>query len=349
MTPSKTSHLPNGSPFATFTEYKNLLVRELEALADNAKAEGRNQTYRLVASVSSGFDSAASAVIARDAGGREAYTFAEASAAPPGTSDSGAHIARQLGLDVTTYHTESYKQRDDIPEAGFVATGYGGPQVYISAAEQQLRGAINIAGFGGDFVWQYASASSPSHDGPLVPGGFSNQNFELSLPTLTLAVPMIGARHTAALARLSWSAEMEPFRLGGDYDRPLPRRILEEAGVPRGAFATEKKLVTTAYESVRRGRLPLENYLSPTSLRAFETWYATHAPYSPRYIRWRNRLVKFADRRLALERWPLPSGTCESIYLKSNLRPAGFLFHWAMDVVLPPLRQAARQAGYPMD
>ena len=35
-------------------------------------------------------------------------------------------------------------------------------------------------------------------------------------------------------------AEMAPFRIGGRYDRPIPRRLAEEAGVPRGTFAQTK-------------------------------------------------------------------------------------------------------------
>jgi len=41
--------------------------------------------------------------------------------------------------------------------------------------------------------------------------------------------------------------EMAPWRLGSDYDRPIPRRILEEAGIPRQLFGTRKKAVVETY------------------------------------------------------------------------------------------------------
>src|SRR2546427_8786426 len=39
-----------------------------------------------------------------------------------------------------------------------------------------------------------------------------------------------------------------PWRLGSDYDRPIPRRILEEAGIPRRLFGNRKKAVVRSEE-----------------------------------------------------------------------------------------------------
>ena len=33
---------------------------------------------------------------------------------------------------------------------------------------------------------------------------------------------------------------MQPYSVGGDYDRPIPRRIVEEAGVGRHKFGMRK-------------------------------------------------------------------------------------------------------------
>jgi hypothetical protein len=37
---------------------------------------------------------------------------------------------------------------------------------------------------------------------------------------------------------------MQAYSIGGNYDRPIPRRITEEAGVPRELIGTEKKAVS---------------------------------------------------------------------------------------------------------
>jgi hypothetical protein len=40
--------------------------------------------------------------------------------------------------------------------------------------------------------------------------------------------------------KVTISEEMGPWRLGNDYDRPIPRRIVEEKGVPRNLFGFAK-------------------------------------------------------------------------------------------------------------
>jgi hypothetical protein len=59
---------------------------------------------------------------------------------------------------------------------------------------------------------------------------------------------------------------MQPYRVDGSYDRPIPRRILEEQGIPRGTFAQEKKAVnlTLTYTSFWWSKHSLKD------LRAFE-------------------------------------------------------------------------------
>jgi hypothetical protein len=54
------------------------------------------------------------------------------------------------------------------------------------------------------------------------------------------AVPFIGARCFPDIYRITESDEMVPWRLNNNYDRPIPRRIAEEAGVPREMFGQTK-------------------------------------------------------------------------------------------------------------
>jgi hypothetical protein len=57
---------------------------------------------------------------------------------------------------------------------------------------------------------------------------------------IQLPVPFIGARRKADIIRITESAEMDPWRLRNDYDRPIARRLAEEAGVPRHMFGQSK-------------------------------------------------------------------------------------------------------------
>jgi hypothetical protein len=53
-------------------------------------------------------------------------------------------------------------------------------------------------------------------------------------------MPFIGGRQRQDILRITESPEMEPWRLGNAYDRPIPRRIAEQVGVPRQLFGQVK-------------------------------------------------------------------------------------------------------------
>jgi hypothetical protein len=72
---------------------------------------------------------------------------------------------------------------------------------------------------------------------------------------INAAIPFIGARRTESIRRISQGDDMRPWSIGGNYDRPIPRRICEEAGLPRNAFGMQKALVTMHYERPRNQAL----------------------------------------------------------------------------------------------
>jgi hypothetical protein len=49
------------------------------------------------------------------------------------------------------------------------------------------------------------------------------------------------ARHAPRIHRWNDTEELRPWSIGGDYDKPIARRIAEEAGVPRALFGQKKK------------------------------------------------------------------------------------------------------------
>jgi hypothetical protein len=50
-----------------------------------------------------------------------------------------------------------------------------------------------------------------------------------------------GCQHENQMCALSMRQEMLPWTLGTDYDRPIPRRLAEEAGIARVSFGTRKR------------------------------------------------------------------------------------------------------------
>ena len=64
--------------------------------------------------------------------------------------------------------------------------------------------------------------------------------WRLVVGLIHLPLPYIGARRKPDIVEITESSEMDPWRLGTEYDRPIPRRIAEEAGVPRQLFGQSK-------------------------------------------------------------------------------------------------------------
>lgn len=58
--------------------------------------------------------------------------------------------------------------------------------------------------------------------------------------SITISIPLIGGDCWLDMKRISESEEMKPFSIGNHYDRPIPRRLLEEAGVEREMFGMKK-------------------------------------------------------------------------------------------------------------
>jgi hypothetical protein len=334
--------LDYGEPrcFASYACYRRFLSEELHALLDNATAEARRVRYRPMASLSTGYDSPAAAVLAREAGCREAFTFREACSAPPGSEDSGEHIGKMLGFTISVLETLAYRRRRDLPEVEFIASGYGGPQVYLAGSERPLANRLIITGFGGDAIWARGFGQDTQAYRPFYAGGYSGVNYHLRLPALAVAVPAIGAGDPGRIGVLSRSAEMARWSIGGNYDRPLPRRIVEEAGVERDAFAVRKLLVTPCYDAIGRGKLALDGYLSPHSNAVFREWLQDKRPVSPGRARVRNKIAKIVGRkfwsheirelgrRLGVQWPPQPALLW---HLRTPIRENAFLVQWAME------------------
>ena len=73
-----------------------------------------------------------------------------------------------------------------------------------------------------------------------IPFGKSLTEFRLRVGFACVPAPVIGGMVPKSIGAITRSSEMAPYSIGGDYDRPIPRRIAEEAGIPRTAFGMKK-------------------------------------------------------------------------------------------------------------
>lgn len=237
-----TTPKPEHIRFHDYRSYRDEVVRTLAEAFSNAAHAQRSQRYRPLATVSSGYDSACAAALARAAGCDEAVTLANAS---DGQDDSGVPVADALGM--TTVVRERTRLAADCESVMvFYASGMGAEDYSHQVFWPDLPDRILITGFHGDKLWDlHAEPTAVIHRGDT--SGCSFQEFRLRVGFLHIPVPMIAVRQHAHINAIAHSEEMSPYSVGGNYDRPIPRRVLEEQGVPRKAFGQTKKAVIMAF------------------------------------------------------------------------------------------------------
>lgn len=129
-------------------------------------------------------------------------------------------------------------------EAEFCVFPPGG-DVVLASLEERLPGTVLLTGRYGGSLWSTGKlrVRPDLRHGSirLGMGDFTLGEFRLRLGFLRFPPCVIGWQHAAAIHRITGSEAMRPWMLGTAYDRPIPRRILEEAGVPRAAFGHSKR------------------------------------------------------------------------------------------------------------
>lgn len=269
----------------SYTEYKAFLTESAGRIAQNASAAGREHQFSPLATISSGYDSPAAAVFAREAGANRAVTFGSARRVFGRESDAGGEIGRCLGLQVKEHSRLGYRKRDDFPEVDFLAAGTGGEDVVFASLEEEVSGTVLFTGFAGDSLWA-RHHPDPKRSLDFATGdrsGSSLTEFRLRTGFVHFPVPLATYTQHPSLHRISNSREMEPWsigdrrsfspevllgRKGPGYDRPIPRRIVEEEGVPRDLFGQQKRAVSQPFYHDE----DLDEIMSTRSLEEFRSF-----------------------------------------------------------------------------
>ena len=222
--------------FVDYSDYKLFLEDNVVAIHANANDRQRQFKYAPIATISSGYDSTAAAVLARKVGCDEALTFSEARGSKD-IADSGARIAGILGMKVKTYGRLDYLKQTGFPEADTY-----GPCEFASIADK-LKGRIVFTGFHGDGVWDKNCRTLSSYIVRAGAGGHALTESHLRHGYIHLPVAFLGCTSQLSIHRISNSEEMRPWSMGNRYDRPIARRLVEESGVDRNLFGIKKKAV----------------------------------------------------------------------------------------------------------
>jgi hypothetical protein len=239
-----------------YEEYFRLLDGTLKSVIQNAVNPKRKHLYEPLATISKGYDSTATSVLAQQAGCQEAVTFAKIDSQDTAPDDSGKIIGERLGLKVTEYDLQGFKSLPGFPEAEFTACS-AGLEVGMSVMEKQLARKLLVTGRPGDSLWskwrikllfsrdvptnQYATASSLNE-------------FRLRVGFLRCPILFVTSRDRLSTYQITLSREMKSWSIGGPYDRPIARRIVESAGIPRTWFG-QKKMAYSYVQLWRAGNM----------------------------------------------------------------------------------------------
>jgi hypothetical protein len=338
----------------SFDDYRARVAATLRQLHANYTSPQRRAPMAAFATISSGYDSTATAALVKDLGVELCFTCRRSNSHIPSWLsrnaglDDGKPIADILGLRTIYLDTDRARMSED--ELYFLAPGCAPTSTVLHSLTRHLdqRGpltsAVVFTGFQGDEVWDTNAYERVYQDDGVVrgdPGALMLSEIRLKCGMINVAVPSLFARSISDLSRITNSPEMAPWRIDSDYDRPIARRILESAGVPRALFGVRKKAV------VERPTYPIHRELR----RQFFAYLRATQHRSPRFVylhRVLNGLVypfvrswHLARRRLL--RIEPPSTPVAYVWPRTDLPRA--LFIWAAGALAVRLGTLLEAAG----
>ncbi|MGH9623737.1 MAG: hypothetical protein ACRD4G_05290 [Bryobacteraceae bacterium] len=247
----------------SYDTYRDFLLNNLALLARNMADAGRRYPYQFLATISSGYDSPAVATLAREAGCAAALCIDKDN---DGNSEGGAQIATRLGLEPVHIPREGWRKIDGVA-ALFIAahgTAEGAP---LASASESLEGRVLLTGYHGDKVWATDTKDLSESVVRGDPSGLSLAEFRLWKGFIHCPIPFWGVRQIGDINAISHLPEMRPWDVGGSYTRPIPRRIVETAGVPREWFGQTKKAASVQLS---------EGVFDPASWESYRLWLRQH-------------------------------------------------------------------------
>jgi hypothetical protein len=242
--------------FSTFERYRHYLST---VLAEAAATWGSADAALFL---SSGYDSAATAALARVRLNPHAICIDTAFMDLP---DDGRAVADALAIPSTLIRKKRRPIRtarwstvevptevilpEECPEIFEFFCGTHLLDEFMRVPDDLVAGKLVLTGHHGDAVWHMTKVGSNDLI-RTVPTCSGLAEFRLRTGFVLIPVPMLAFNYADQLWALSHSDEMKPWRVDSEYDRPIPRRILAEAGVAGDLFATKKKFAAPVFANL---------------------------------------------------------------------------------------------------
>lgn len=224
--------------FVNYNDYLSSMKKVCSKILSNGQDLNRVNKLEMIATTSSGYDSSSCAAVVHEIGCDIACTFKDGKY----DEDSGASIAKKIGYKtIVEASCYDYKSQKDNLDAVFFVDGDLGFFMPFDGFREQFENKIVVTGISGGYMWDRDSRVNPDSKRYGYYYYLTNISFcEHSLQCGYIMLPLVLYGSTAAVSvnQITNSKEMEPWTINSSYDRPIPRRILETAGVERGTFAT---------------------------------------------------------------------------------------------------------------
>jgi hypothetical protein len=229
--------------FTGFADYRAALSRTVGTLVANYRDAARRAPLSGYGTLSNGYDSTTVACLAKEFGVRHYFSY-RGSWAGARTECDTAPIAAALRVEPIWLEAAAGNTCEDERYMHAASpAGFQLPLLQIAThIERSGSAAAVFTGYHGDIMWGLKpdgndrAADIFRHD----LSGLDLSEVRLKAGFVHVAVPFLFARSVASIRAISRSAEMEPWRLYNDYDRPICRRIVETEGVARPLFGAKK-------------------------------------------------------------------------------------------------------------
>ncbi len=311
----KVNTVPEFTCYTAYLEYLKTIARQLRI---NYQSPARKFIVSPLATVSAGYDSCAAAKLARDAGCRETVTIVNASSFLP-RKDSGREAARYLDLSCREYHHRQRNYRYEV-SVWSAAGEPAGLNLTIFDYPEPL--CLFFTGYRGDSLWRREKLDRSEPFAVNTIEGLGMCEYRLIQGIFHCPVPFWGSRRAEQIQAITFSPEMEPWTLHTHYDRPIPRRILEEAGVPRNCFGIRK-------EATIVDRSFLWPFL-PESRACFAAYLQERNLYSPSASAlWLLRKLAHLDQLVTVNLNHILKKRRKGFRHLFQIQGQTYLFHWA--------------------
>lgn len=309
---------PQPPPPKDFNEYLDHLRHIIKVTVANARSSRRKYRFDPLTTLSLGYDSPACAVLAVGVGCTEGVTF-RTSPTVEGSiqqNDSGMEIGRLLGLNVCEYSRTLPASGPSESVTQFYCDGGFGAELFWQSIATELPQKVLITGLSNTWTKRANPADAFERTDC---AGLGLGEFRRNIGFTHVPIPYIMITQIAEIWRIGNSPEMQPWSLGVDYDRPIARRIVEEAGVPRQMFGQIK------------------------SGSSFRAWYPDHWPtwfreqFRQRWKQSRKTARESAQYGFKLAQYQILRFSCERRFLK-HLSKKMSIFGDGETFMLPVLR-----------